>query len=60
MSEPDDEPFDDYADEESRCHTCGGEGLAEDDDDWQSPTYGKLVICWNCKGSGLSKDCWLW
>lgn len=55
FDEPDEFDYEDHA-----CHTCGGEGIVEDDGDWQSETYGKLIVYWNCKGSGAAKDCWLW
>jgi hypothetical protein len=56
------EGFDDYEDEPS-CPSCGGEGMMEYDDAGPS-AWGEdcpseenhMVVCPNCRGSGLMKD----
>lgn len=46
-------------DEEPLCHTCGGDGYLEANEnynDWVN--YGdELVPCSNCRGTGLLKFC---
>lgn len=59
FDDPDEPHGCEYDDEDRNCHSCGGDGFVEEDD-WQEERYGQLVTCWNCRGSGLSRDCWLW
>lgn len=51
--------------EEPDCQTCGGDGWGYRGYDWTNDDPvnepdGQFERCWNCGGSGLAKDQWLW
>lgn len=57
---------DDFDEAADPCHTCSGDGWGIVGTDWDSddpingPFDGEFERCWNCHGSGLAEDCWLW
>lgn len=61
--------YDDFGDDDpdtQPCHTCRGDGYGIVGTDWDctdginGPYPGETEKCWNCHGSGLEKDCWIW
>ncbi|MGH2352514.1 MAG: hypothetical protein ACRDI2_23800 [Chloroflexota bacterium] len=60
------EDQDDFNDDEPECMTCHGQGWGIVGVDWDSddpingPYDGEAETCWNCHGSGLAKEQWLW